>query len=176
MKLLRIKKDEDANSDINHIDQKMMIRAIALARLAAEKDEIPVGAVVYRGTEIIAEGYNLRECATDPTAHAEIIAIRRAANILGEWRLNDCSLAVTLEPCPMCAGALVNARLGRLVYGATDPKAGAVNTLYRLCNDQRLNHNVEVISGVKASECGQLLKDFFRKKRVANKENKRKAS
>ncbi|MBL1217299.1 MAG: nucleoside deaminase [Planctomycetes bacterium] len=151
-----------------------MQHAIMLAHQAAERDEVPVGAVVYRGDQIISEGFNLRECDSDPTAHAEVIAVRAAAKRLGEWRLTDCTLAVTLEPCPMCAGALVNARLGRLVYGASDPKAGAVRTLYTLCNDSRLNHSVEVVGGVCAYECGRLLKDFFKQKRAQRQAARRK--
>ena len=151
------------------VDVAMMRRAIALGRQAWDVDEVPVGAVVYRGERIIAESYNLRESNTDPTAHAEIIALQAAARELGEWRLNDCSLAVTLEPCPMCAGAIVNARVGRLVYGATDPKMGAVETLFQICNDERLNHRVEVIGGVLAPECRGMLRDFFKQRRRENR-------
>ncbi|MFG0331203.1 MAG: tRNA adenosine(34) deaminase TadA [Phycisphaerales bacterium] len=150
-------------------DQKMMRAAIDLAKEAWSIGEVPVGALVYRGDEILGRGHNLREDLCDPTAHAEIIAIREAADKLGEWRLNDCTLVVTLEPCPMCAGAIVNGRVGRLVYGASDPKAGAVETLYKLCTDHRLNHRVEVVSGVMAGECSKLLKDFFRERRKANR-------
>lgn len=154
---------------VGPIDVAMMERAIELARKAAAQDEVPVGAVVYRGNRIIAEGYNLREASNDPVAHAELLAVSRAGRALGEWRLSDCSLAVTLEPCPMCAGALVNARLGRLVYGATDPKAGACESLFQITTDRRLNHEVEIVSGVLADRCGQLLKDFFKQKRERNK-------
>ncbi|MCL4198053.1 MAG: tRNA adenosine(34) deaminase TadA [Phycisphaerales bacterium] len=150
-------------------DLRMMRRALELARTSAAADEVPVGAVVYRGDEIIAEAHNLREAVNDPTGHAELMAIRRAAERLKTWRLSDCSLAVTLEPCPMCAGAIVQARLGRLVYGATDPKAGAVHTLYNLCSDRRLNHSVEIIAGVLAEEAGDLLKAFFRRRRAEKK-------
>lgn len=147
----------------------MMQRAIELARKSAAADEVPVGAVVYRGDEIIAEAHNLREAVRDPTGHAELMAIRKAAEKLKTWRLSDCSLAVTLEPCPMCAGALVQARLGRLVYAAADPKAGAVHSLYNLCTDKRLNHSVEIVHGVLAQEAGELLKAFFRRRRAEQK-------
>lgn len=147
----------------------MMERAIALAERAASLGEVPVGAVVYAGERIVGEGYNVRETDADPTGHAEIVALREAARSLGEWRLNECTLAVTLEPCPMCAGALVNARLGRLVYGATDPKAGACHTLFSIPTDRRLNHEVEVIGGVLADRCGDLLRDFFRRRRAEKK-------
>lgn len=147
----------------------MMRRAMDLAARAAAEGEVPVGAVVYRGTEIIAEGWNLREATFDPTAHAELIAMSQAGRSLQEWRLNDCSLAVTLEPCPMCAGAMVNSRLGRVIYGASDPKAGACHSLYEIPTDRRLNHRVEVIGGVLSDECGDLLRDFFRQRRRENK-------
>lgn len=150
-------------------DLRMMRRALDLARKSADADEVPVGAVLYRGEEIIAESHNLREAVHDPTGHAEIMVIRRAAAAMKTWRLSDCTLAVTLEPCPMCAGAIVQARVGRLIYGASDPKAGAVHTLYNLCSDRRLNHSVEIISGVLADEAGELLKTFFRRRRAENK-------
>ncbi len=147
------------------LDLVMMERALQLAKLAYEQDEVPIGAVVYQGETIIAEGYNTRETSHDPTAHAEIIAIRQAGQILGRWRLHDCSLAVTLEPCAMCAGAMVNARLARLVYGAIDPKAGACESLYEIPTDSRLNHRLQVIKGVHADRCAALLSSFFQKKR-----------
>jgi tRNA(adenine34) deaminase len=142
----------------------MMTRALDLARQAAAIGEVPVGAVVCEtaGGRIVGEGFNRREADHDPAAHAELIAIRAAAAARGDWRLNDCTLVVTLEPCAMCAGLIVNARMGRLVYGAADPKAGAVDTLYRLTADPRLNHRVEPIGGVRAEECGALLREFFR--------------
>lgn len=139
--------------------------AITEARAAAEIDEVPVGAVIVRQERIIAAAHNQREILQDPTAHAEILAITQAAATLGSWRLDDCTLYVTLEPCPMCAGAIVQARIPTVVYGATDPKGGAVDTLYRLLDDPRLNHRCEVVSGVLADTCGALLTDFFRKKR-----------
>jgi tRNA(adenine34) deaminase len=121
---------------------------------------------VYRDGKIIAEAYNLRESANDPTGHAELIAMRKAGEVLGEWRLTDCSLAVTLEPCPMCAGAMVNARLKRVIYGCADPKAGACHTLFRIPSDARLNHRVEMISGVLEAQCKRQLQAFFRERRT----------
>jgi len=139
-----------------------MALALEQARLAAEEGEVPIGAVLVCDGAVVAHGRNARESAADPTAHAEMIAIRDGAERLGRWRLTGCTLYVTLEPCPMCAGALVNARVDRLVYGAADPKAGAVGTLYDLSADPRLNHRFEVTGGVLADECGQILKEFFR--------------
>ena len=148
-----------------------MREAIAEARNALTADEVPIGAVVVHepSGRIIGRGYNRRENDHDPTAHAEIVAMRQAARERGHWRLLDCVLAVTLEPCPMCAGAIVNARLPRLVYGCADPKAGAVRTLYRLCEDERLNHRVAVEEGVLAQECAELLRGFFRAQRAVGK-------
>jgi tRNA(adenine34) deaminase len=148
-------------------DDDAMLGALAEARLAADAGDVPIGCVIVHdptGT-IIARGRNRREVDHDPTAHAEILAIRDAGAHLGHWRLLDCTLVVTLEPCPMCAGAIVNARIPRLVYGCDDPKAGAVRTLYTVCEDPRLNHRVRVTAGVRAEECGQVLKDFFRARR-----------
>lgn len=152
-------------------DEPMMRRALDLARQAAAIGEVPVGAVVYetRTGRVLGEGYNRREIDHDPTAHAELIAIREAARAVGNWRLNDCTLVVTLEPCPMCAGLIVNARIGRLVYGATDPKAGATGSLMRLTEDPRLNHRVAPIAGVLADECSALLRDFFRRLRRSDR-------
>ncbi len=146
-----------------------MLTAIEQARIAEGLGDVPIGAVVARGDEIIASAYNRRIIDADPTAHAEMLAIRAAAEAIGDWRLNDCTLAVTLEPCPMCAGAIVLARLDRLVYGAADPKAGAVETLYQICSDNRLNHQVEVTSGILADECSRLMSDFFRRQREMGK-------
>lgn len=160
---------------VDPVDLRMMERAIELANRAAALDEVPVGAVIYRGAEIIAEAHNTRETDADPVGHAELLAIRLAARRLGRWRLSGCSLAVTLEPCPMCAGALVNARIDRLVYGARDPKAGACGSLFRIPTDVRLNHRVEIIEGVMAKECGKLLTDFFRTKRQLTRERRAKA-
>ena len=146
-------------------DEYYMRMALARARRAEELDEVPVGAVVVRDGRVIASGYNLRESRQDATLHAEMIAIRRACRKLGSFRLEDCTLYVTLEPCPMCAGAVVNARIPRLVYGASDPKAGCCETLYALCTDPRFNHRAEVRGGVLAEECGEILRSYFRKKR-----------
>lgn len=138
-----------------------MRAAIAEARLAAAEGEVPVGAVIVHAGEIIGSGHNLRETTQDPTAHAEMLALREAAHALGSWRLIDTSLYVTLEPCPMCAGALVNARVARVVWGCDDPKAGATQTLYTIGSDPRLNHRFESLPGVLRNECGALLTDFF---------------
>ncbi|MHB0867542.1 MAG: tRNA adenosine(34) deaminase TadA [Thermoleophilia bacterium] len=142
-------------------DEHYMRIALNEARLAAESGEVPVGAVITRGGEVIAVAGNEREEQKDPTAHAEMIAIRLAAAKLGAWRLDGCTLYVTLEPCPMCAGAIYQARIERLVYGATDDKAGAAGTLMDIVRDPRLNHQVVVESGVLALEAAVLLKDFF---------------
>lgn len=148
-----------------------MREAIVEARAAGAIDEVPIGCVIIHnpGGRIIGRGHNRRQIDRDPTAHAEILALREAARVLGDWRLTDCTLVVTLEPCPMCAGAIVNSRIPRLVYGCDDPKAGAVRTLYTLCNDARLNHRVEVTAGILAGECAQLLKDFFTQQRALGK-------
>jgi tRNA(adenine34) deaminase len=155
-------------------DEHYMQLALAEAWAAFEENEVPVGAVIVhrdgtRGHAVIAAAHNQREQLQDPTAHAEMIAITQAAALLGSWRLEDCTLYVTLEPCPMCAGAIVQARIPCVVYGATDPKAGAVATLYQLLDDPRLNHRCEVRSGVLAGECTELLREFFRKQRQLGK-------
>lgn len=152
-----------AVSQATELDVEMMRRAIELARGAAEAGEVPVGAVVYETAtgRVLAEASNRRELDRDPTAHAELIAMREACRVKHDWRLSDCTVVVTLEPCPMCAGVIVNARVGRLVYGAPDPKAGACRTLMELTNDARLNHRVAPIDGVLAEECAALLKSFF---------------
>lgn len=143
-------------------DTVYMSLALEEARAAGAGGETPVGAVVVCDGAVVARARNARESAADPTAHAELIAIREAAERLGRWRLSDCTLYVTLEPCPMCAGALVNARIDRLVYGASDPKAGAVGTLMDLSSDDRLNHRFAVTAGVLEGECSAVLTDFFR--------------
>jgi len=148
-----------------------MAAAIDQAVLAREIGEVPIGCVIVHDPtgEIIATGHNRREIDHDPTAHAEMIALRAAGQQRGHWRLIDCTLYVTLEPCPMCAGAIVNARIPRLVYGCADPKAGAVRTLYELCEDKRLNHRVQVTPGVMADACATLLTDFFKTQRALGK-------
>jgi len=151
----------------SELDIEMMRRALALGRTAATIGEIPVGAVVYQTSDgrVLGEGHNLRHTQKDPTLHAELIAIRAAAQTLGDWRLNDCTLAVTLEPCPMCAGLIVNARLGRVVFGCSDPKAGACGSLMKLTEDPRLNHRVTPIGGVLAEESAAMLREFFASRR-----------
>ncbi len=146
-----------------------MEAALQEARAAFDEDEVPVGAVIVRGGRVIAAAHNQRERLRDPTAHAEMIAITQAAEALGSWRLDECTLYVTLEPCPMCAGAIVQARIPAVVYGATDPKAGAVATLYQLLDDPRLNHRCQVVGGVRAEACGQILTRFFQKQRQLGK-------
>ncbi len=158
-----------AHPGVADVDVRMMERAIRLARQAALAGEVPIAAVVYRGNEVLGEAANTREREADPTGHAEIVAMREAGRRLGEWRLEGCSMAVTLEPCPMCAGAMVNARLARLVFGATDPKAGASETLYAIPGDARLNHRVAMHGGVLADRCAELLRAFFRERRVQQK-------
>ncbi|WP_433479772.1 tRNA adenosine(34) deaminase TadA [Spirillospora sp. CA-142024] len=144
-----------------------MRRALEEARRAFEDGEIPVGAVVLDASgEIIGAGHNERERSADPTGHAEIVAMRQAAASLGEWRLSGCTMVVTLEPCTMCAGAAVQARLDRVVYGTVDPKAGAVGSLWDVVRDRRLNHRPEVIAEVMADECAALLIEFFAHRRV----------
>jgi tRNA(adenine34) deaminase len=143
-----------------------MRRALELAAQAADWGDVPIGAVVLdAGGGTLAEAANERERAADPTAHAEILALRRAAAARGGWRLDGCTLVVTLEPCTMCAGALVLARVARLVYGAVDPKAGAVGSLWDVVRDRRLNSRPEVVAGVLAEECGGLLRDYFSQRR-----------
>jgi tRNA(adenine34) deaminase len=142
-----------------------MTAALAEAVRAIEHDDVPVGAVIVRNGGIIASRHNERELTGDPTAHAEILAIRDAAAAVGHWRLDDCTMVVTLEPCAMCAGALVNSRMGRLVYGATDPKAGAAGSLMTLVADPRLNHRMPIVTGVEAARCGELLVEFFAARR-----------
>jgi len=146
-----------------------MQMALEEAQAAFDEDEVPIGAVIVRGGQVIGRAHNQREQLRDPTAHAEMIAITQAAAALGSWRLEGCALYVTLEPCPMCAGAIVQARIPLVVYGAVDPKAGAVHSLYRLLDDPRLNHRAEVVSGVLGEACGQFLSRFFQKQRGLGK-------
>lgn len=167
---------EPAGPPITQRDHAFMREALRLAREAAARGDVPVGALVVRDDEIVGVGFNNREADADPTGHAEIVALREACRAADRWRVDGATLYVTLEPCPMCAGALVNARVARLVYGAADPKAGAVRSLYELCDDPRLNHRMEVVQGVMADECAQVLKDFFRAARAAKKAAKELAS
>jgi tRNA(adenine34) deaminase len=154
-------------------DDAAMQEALIEARAAADHGDVPIGCVIlhHPTDRLIARGRNRRELDNDPTAHAEIVAMRQAGEALGHWRLVDCTLFVTLEPCPMCAGAIVNSRLPRLVYGCDDPKAGAVRSLYQLCEDGRLNHRLEVVPGVRGEECGELLRQFFRARRAGSSQS-----
>jgi tRNA(adenine34) deaminase len=147
-------------------DREAMGLALAEARRAGDAGEVPVGAVVVADGQVIGAAGNRREAAADPTAHAEILALRQAAAQLGTWRLTNATLYVTLEPCPMCAGALVAGRVGRVVFGAVDPKAGSCGSLYNLCADPRLNHELPVVPGVREDECAELLRDWFAARRV----------
>ena len=146
-------------------DDEAMGLALAEAAAAQTHGDVPVGAVVIVGDRPVASRHNERELTNDPTAHAEVLALRDAASVLGTWRLSEATLVVTLEPCPMCAGALMAARVGRLVFGAADPKAGACGTLYNFCTDPRLNHNVSATHGVRAEESSALLSGFFAARR-----------
>lgn len=148
------------------VDEGHMRTALAVAEEAAKIGEVPVGAVVVVRGEVVAVAHNQRETKNDPTAHAEVVAMRAAAAALQSWRLVDAELYVTMEPCPMCAGAIVNARVRRLIYGCDDPKAGAVRTLFRLLDDERLNHRVDVVPGVLGTESAALLKSFFSRLRL----------
>ena len=143
------------------VREQYMELALDQARLAASRDEVPVGAVVVMDDRVIAAAHNRRELDQDPTAHAEMLALRQAAAVMGSWRLCGASLYVTLEPCIMCAGALVHARVAQLVYGCDDSKAGAVRSLYKICEDPRLNHRLEVVSGLLAEPCSRVLSEFF---------------
>lgn len=142
-----------------------MREAIQEANEAARKGEVPIGAVIVINDQIIAKAHNLREITGDPTAHAEVLVIREAAKVKRHWRLLGATLYTTLEPCPMCAGAMVMARITRLVYGASDPKAGAAGSIMNIVQDLRLNHRLDVTGGVMETECGELLKEFFKEKR-----------
>ena len=146
--------------------EEYMLEALKEANAAAAEGEVPIGAVIVRGGEIIARAHNRTEQDKDPTSHAEILAIRAAAARLGGWRLPGCSMYVTVEPCSMCAGAIVWSRIERLYIGAMDPKAGACGSLYNIPSDSRLNHNVEIETGLMGEECSRLMKDFFRKLRT----------
>ncbi len=149
--------------------ESYMLMALEQAQQAFAIGEIPVGAVITHRDRVIAAAYNQREQLRDPTAHAEMIAITQAAEAVGNWRLTDCVLYVTLEPCPMCAGAIINARIPRVVFGAADPKAGAVQSVFRLLSDARLNHRADIIAGVLQAPCRQILTHFFEQRRNGKK-------
>lgn len=155
--------------EIAPVHEHYMKLALQEAERALEEDEVPVGAVIVHEDRVIGSAHNQRETLRDPTAHAEMIAITQAAEALGSWRLEGATLYATLEPCPMCAGAILQARIAAVVYGAADPKAGAVHTLYRLLDDRRLNHDCLVVSGVLAEPCGTILTRFFQKQRKLGK-------
>ena len=148
-------------------DETYMLQALAQADRAAEEDEVPVGAVIVHDDRLIGKAHNQCRTLKDPTAHAEMIAITQAAEAVDDWRLGNCTLYVTLEPCAMCAGAIVLARITRLVYGAADPKAGACRSLYQITEDARLNHRVEVVPGIMSEECGWRLTHFFQRQRAS---------
>jgi len=157
-----------------HTDEWYMRQALKEAAKAYRKEEIPVGAVIVRDGKIIARGHNEKEIKNDSTLHAEMTAIRKASRKLSSWRLNDCDMYVTLEPCAMCAGALIQARIRRLVIGAPDPKAGAVGSVMNILAEERFNHRVEVVHGVLEEECASILKEFFRELRAAKQNNVKK--
>jgi tRNA(adenine34) deaminase len=154
-----------ASSSAGASDDAFMEQALEQAEAALLHDDVPVGAVVVQGTAVIAARHNERELTGDPSAHAEVLALRDAANHLGSWRLDECTLYVTLEPCAMCAGAMVNARLGRVVYGTADPKAGAVDSHFHLLDGAVLNHRVEVVANIDTVRCGDVLRAFFQARR-----------
>lgn len=160
---------DNIQDSLNPIHEHFMQLALREAEQAAAEDEVPVGAVIVHDGRVIGSAHNQREQLRDPTAHAEMIAITQAAESLGGWRLENSILYVTLEPCPMCAGAILQARIPAVIYGAADPKAGAVHSLFELLNDDRLNHRVEVVSGVLAEPCGYVLSRFFQEKRRLGK-------
>jgi tRNA(adenine34) deaminase len=151
------------------LHERMMELALAEAEIAFLEDEVPVGAIIVHEGIIIGRDHNRREQLRDPTAHAEMLAITQAATSLNSWRLDGCQLYVTLEPCPMCAGAIIQARISTVVYGALDPKAGACESLYRITHDRRLNHRAENVGGVLANSCGEILTRFFAKQRAKGK-------
>ena len=160
----------DGESPVNPSDERYMRLAVDAAHIAEENGDVPIGAVIVCRNQVIGRAYNQREQLKDPTAHAEIVALTQAASFMESWRLHGCTIYVTLEPCPMCAGALVLGRLDRLVYGCDDPKAGACGSLYDIVRDERLNHRLEVTSGVLANDCSRLLQDFFRQRRFAGRD------
>jgi tRNA(adenine34) deaminase len=159
--------EPETNSSVPETDEKWMRRALELARHAGEAGEVPVGALVVMNDEVIGEGWNQPIVSHDPTAHAEIVALRAAAQRMKNYRLPGAYLYVTLEPCAMCAGAVVHARIERVVYGAPDPKAGAAGSVFNLLQSASLNHRAEVIGGVMSDECGRMLQQFFQRRRGA---------
>ena len=162
--------------DLSEQDQFFMQAALTEAGIAESLGEVPIGAVVVHDGQIIGRGHNLRESSQDPTTHAEVIAIRQAAQNLKSWRLIDCTLYVTLEPCVMCMGAIILARIPRLVFGCHDPKVGAVGSLYNFAEDERFNHRVEVESGVLQQQCSEQLSQFFQQLRDKKKQQKKSKS
>jgi len=146
-------------------DEEMMQHAISLAKQAASLEEVPIGAAIFHDGVLVGEGFNTKETSCDPTAHAEMNAIVDASKKLGRWRMHGCTIVVTLEPCPMCAGAIVNARFDRVVFGASDQKSGACRTLYKITDDPRLNHRCDVLGGILEQECVELLQVFFKPRR-----------
>ncbi|MEZ6095607.1 MAG: tRNA adenosine(34) deaminase TadA [Pirellulaceae bacterium] len=160
-------------SDLDELDPLpddfYMRKAIEEAKQALEEDEVPVGAVIVLGSRVIASAHNQREQLKDPTAHAEILAITQATQAIDDWRLEHCTMYVTLEPCIMCAGAIIQSRIPKVVFGASDPKAGGVQSMYELLSDSRLNHRAEISGGLFADECGMLLTHFFQEKRRQGK-------
>lgn len=165
---MNLNRNMDEQNALSEKDKVFIRKAIEQARLAEENGDVPIGAVIVYQDKVIAKAYNQREQLSDPTAHAEIIALTQAAAYMKSWRLEGCTIYVTLEPCPMCAGALVLARIDRLVYGCEDPKAGACGSLYNIVKDERLNHRLNVTSGVFGADCSKLLQDFFSGRRGKN--------
>lgn len=159
---------EGIHLSVDQSDERFMRMAIDQAFIAEENGDVPIGCVIVHQGRVIAKGYNQREQLHDPTAHAEIVALTQASDYIGNWRLEGCTIYVTLEPCPMCAGALVLGRLDRLVYGTDDPKTGAVRSLYNIVQDPRLNHRLTVTSGVLQEDCQKQLQDFFKRRRLEN--------
>ncbi len=154
---------------MHSVDKQWMAQALVLAQKAASQGEVPVGALIVKDGQVISQGLNCRESQANPLGHAELIAIEEAAKKLGAWRLIDCTLYVTLEPCVMCAGALVQSRVSRVVIGALDPKGGGLCSLYQIGSDTRLNHQFEITQGVSEKECSEILTEFFKKRRMENK-------
>ncbi len=162
----------ELESDLSSADERYMKMAIDQAYIAEENGDVPIGCVIVYENRVIAKAYNQREQLNDPTAHAEIIALTQASEFVGSWRLHGCTIYVTLEPCPMCAGALVLGRLDRVVYGCNDPKTGAVTSLYNIVQDERLNHRLDVTSGIMGADCTDQLQAFFKQRRIEKKSDR----